>query len=331
MATKGLEAKTVGLKLKTTKFHVSTLDSTGQAYISSADDLFAVASALLQREIKAAATASPGGKLRLRLMGVKASCFRGQARYPTLPGQGTLDGFLAPTPPTVQDANANGSGIVGPAAEEAVVECVGRGNGSEVGTARGAEEDAEARSVAASSGKGGSSAGCDAQEVSDSSRSGLTAVEDVCVVAAPDGPPGGVVAALRNRRGWETAQVQQRLLGGSSKDSAHCSEEATAAATAAVTAAAAPSVTCPVCLEELGAVSNMALNRHVDACVGVCTVGDEGGYGPGLGRRGVSSVVTKRSGAGGYGPRRSEGVPARKRAKASGAGIERFLTPRERT
>ncbi|CAN0522099.1 unnamed protein product, partial [Scytosiphon promiscuus] len=51
MATKGLEAKTIGLKIKTTKFHVRTLDSTGQAYICSAEDLFAAASALLHREI----------------------------------------------------------------------------------------------------------------------------------------------------------------------------------------------------------------------------------------------------------------------------------------
>ncbi|CAM9285164.1 unnamed protein product [Laminaria digitata] len=276
MATKGLEAKTVGLKVKTTKFHVRTQDSTGKAYICSAEDLFSAASALLQREIRAAAASSSGGKgkLRLRLMGVKASSFRGQARYPTLPGQGTLDGFLASTPTAAAARDATATGSVVATAERGEVGCQ---------------------------------------------------------------PCGGVLpvpVSPRNRRGGGGARVQQRIIGELSMDSRQGSAAAAAATTAAAeaaevvvvaapaVAAAATSLTCPVCLEELGAVSNMALNRHVDACVGVCTVGNEGGCGP---------VVAKRSGAGGFGPGRSKGVPTRKRAKASGAGIERFLTPRERT
>eukprot|EP00752_Nemacystus_decipiens_P001960 g1886.t1 len=98
MATKGLEAKTVGLKVKTVSFQVRTLDSTGQTYVSSADELYSTAAALLRREIREA----PRGRLRLRLMGVKASGFRGQAGAPTLPGQATLDGFLVTPSKTEQ-------------------------------------------------------------------------------------------------------------------------------------------------------------------------------------------------------------------------------------
>lgn len=337
MATKGLEAKTVGLKIKTTKFHVRTLDSTGQAYIRSAEDLFAAASALLHREIRAAAASSPGGKLRLRLMGVKASSFRGQARYPTLPGQGTLDGFVASTPTAeaAQDLAATGSAVT--VTTEGASGCVGRGKGLEVGAGGAAEEieDAEARLAAASS-TGGLRMGCDAQEMSDFSRSGLTPVEAKRSIVAPGQPRGGVLtAAPRNRQGagggTVRQSVRQRLLGEPLADSPQGAEAAAAvtaveAAEVVVVAAAAvvdaASLTCPVCLEELGAVSNLALNRHVDACVGVCTVDNEGGCGP---------VVAKRSGAGGYGPRRSKVVSARKRAKASGAGIAKFLTPREQT
>lgn len=332
MATKGLEARTVGLKIKTTKFHVRTLDSTGQAYICSAEDLFAAASALLHREIRAAAASSPGGKLRLRLMGVKASSFRGQARYPTLPGQGTLDGFLASTPTAAAAQDVTATGSVVTVTAEGASGRVGRGKGLEVGAAGAAEEmeDPEAR-LAATSSAGSLRMGCDAHEISDSSPSGLTPVAAERLTAAPGQPRGGVLpAAPRNRRGAGGARVRQRLLGELLTDrpqgasaaavTAVGAAEVVVVATAAVVEAA--SLTCPVCLEELGAVSNMALNRHVDACVGVRVVDDEGGCGP---------VVTKRSGAGGSGPRRSKVVSARKRAKASGAGIERFLSPRGRT
>lgn len=95
MEAKGLEAKTVGLKIKTTKFEVRTQDHTGQTYVGTADELFAAASAMLHREIRGASMSSPGGVLRLRLMGVKACSFRGQAGAPVLPGQVTMDEFLS--------------------------------------------------------------------------------------------------------------------------------------------------------------------------------------------------------------------------------------------
>lgn len=115
MESEGLEAKTVGLKIKTTKFHVRTMDSTGNVYIKTAADLYAVASTLLQREIRGAASSSPGGQLRLRLMGVRASAFRGQAVTASLPpGQPTLDGFLAPTPDAMSGGVVEGGTRNGP-------------------------------------------------------------------------------------------------------------------------------------------------------------------------------------------------------------------------
>lgn len=250
MATKGLEAKTVGLKVKTVSFQVRTLDSTGQTYVSSADELYSTAAALLQREIRGA----PGGRLRLRLMGVKASGFRGQAGAPILPGQATLDGFLVT--PSKTEKN------------EAVV--TEEEKGAEHGRCKRAEtgQEVAAEAVAAA----GAEAAAKRAKVGPTRRS----------------PQPAALA-----QGFELWGVQSAAAG---------SQGAVTVATSATAATESTSITCPVCGEDLGAASNAALNRHVDACLGVCPPAGEGGS-----------------------------ASSRKRAKVSATGIERFLTLKGRT
>lgn len=254
MATKGLEAKTVGLKVKTVSFQVRTLDCTGQAYVSSADELYSTAAALLQREIRGA----PGGRLRLRLMGVKASGFRGQAGAPILPGQATLDGFLVASARTEQQ-------------DEAVVE-------EEKGE-KGKDTEQERREGAETGGKVAAEAAAAA--------GGKAAAKRARAVPSRRCPPPAVPA-----RGLE-------LWGVSA---ATGSQGAVAVAVSATAATKATSIACPVCGEDLAAASNAALNRHVDACLGVCPPAGE-----------------------------QDSAASRKRAKVSAAGIERFLTLSGRT
>ncbi|CAM9252913.1 unnamed protein product [Ectocarpus fasciculatus] len=262
MATKGLEAKTVGLKVKTTKFQVRTQDSTGHAYVSSADDLFSAASALLQREIQGAAASAPGGKLRLRLMGVKASGFRGQAGAPILPGQATLDGFLS-------SKAAQGG-------------CQGEDGSGNDGKRQQREGDMDTAAGVKQQPLGGGSR---------SSRPTSAAMEHPFVVAGQGRP----VSRPRSKE----------VLWGV--------QPATGSPRSALLATSAAHVSCPVCGEQLGAASNAALNRHLDACLGVCApAGEREGGGVG---------------GGGTGRRRlKEDAFPKKRAKVSSAGIERFLT-----
>lgn len=268
MATKGLEAKTVGLKVKTTEFQVRTQDSTGHAYVSSADDLFSAASALLQREIRGAAAAAsgPGGKLRLRLMGVKASGFRGQAGAPILPGQATLDGFLSSKATEGESQGGDESGNDGKRQQRE----------EEVDTVEGVE-------------------GQPPGNFSIPSRPTPAETEHPFVV----GGQGHPVCRPRSKE----------LLRG--VQPATCSPRGALLATTA-----AASVSCPVCGEQLGAASNAALNRHLDACLGVCAPAGEGG-GTGVG---VGGAFRRRS---------KEDAFPKKRAKVSNAGIERFLAPKE--
>lgn len=258
MTTKGLEAKTVGLKVKTVSFQVRTLDCTGQTYVSSADDLYSTAAALLQREIRGA----PGGRLRLRLMGVKASGFRGQAGAPILPGQATLDGFLVTPSKTEQN--------------EAV--------GIE-------KEDGGKEKKTEKQGKGGK------QERRKRAGTGGK------VAAEPVAAAGGEASTKRvragpARRSPQPAVPAQRLEPWGMKAAAAGSQGAVTVATSAAAATQAMSVACPVCGEDLGAASNTALNRHVDACLGVCPIA---------------------------------AAASSKRAKVSATGIERFLTLKGRT
>lgn len=259
MATKGLEAKTVGLKVKTVSFQVRTLDSTGQTYVSSADELYSAAATLLQREIRGA----PGGRLRLRLMGVKASGFRGQAGAPVLPGQATLDGFLVT--PTSKSEQI-----------EAVVE----------------EEKEEEEEQ----GKSADQRECKKAEA------GEVAAEIIQVTVA-----GGEAAARRMKAGLArrlprpAAPAQSMELWGV-KPAAASSQGTVTVAPLTAAATKPTSIACPVCGEDLGAASNAALNRHVDACLGLCPTAGEGGF----------------------------GAP-RKRAKVSTTGIEKFLTLKGRT
>lgn len=244
MESKGLEAKTVGIKIKTIKFQVRTLDSTGNVYIRTAADLYAVASTLLQREIRGATSSSPGGQLRLRLMGVRASAFRGQAAAVSLPpGQPTLDGFLAPTP----DPMPGGATVV------------------KGGTGNGPKNDGTENEVS------GEDHGVDVEDASEKQ------------TAPAVGRPGNAAAAT--------------------------------------VLPAAAQVTCPVCGEDLGTVSNAALNRHVDACLGV-EMPEERGHAGGI------TPPVKRTVGGGFGGRRTKRTKAPKLAATRITSIERFLGPR---
>lgn len=236
MATKGLEAKTVGLKVKTVSFQVRTLDCTGQTYVSSAEDLYSTAAALLQREVRGA----PGGRLRLRLMGIKASGFRGQAGAPVLPGQATLDGFLVAPSKVEQDTEQERCKRT-----ELTAEAVAGGGGEAPATR------AKAR------------------------------------------PARRLPPLTSPAHGLELWGVKSAAAG---------SKGAVAVAMSAAAATKATDVACPVCGEALGAASNAALNRHLDACLGVRPTAGEGGS-----------------------------AASRKRAKVSAAGIERFLTLKGRT
>lgn len=257
MATKGLEAKTVGLKVKTVSFEVRTLDSTGQTYVNSADELYSTAAALLQREIRGA----PGGRLRLRLMGVKASGFRGQAGAPILPGQATLDGFLVTPSKTEQN-------------EAVVME----------------EQEGEEKQ------------GKDAeQERCKRAETGEEAAAEA-VAAAGRGEAARLVKAGPARRSPPPAVPAEGLELWGVRSAAADSQGAVTAATSSAAATKAISIACPVCGEDLGAASNAALNRHVDACLGVCPTAGEGGS-----------------------------AASRKRAKVLATGIERFLTLKGRT
>lgn len=330
MAAKGLEAKTVGLKVKTTKFQVRTLDHTGQGYVSTADDLFAAASALLQKEIRAASTCAPGGALRLRLMGVKASAFRGQAGVPPLPGQVTLDGFLTRQQATAQDADTLCSGA---AATATATEGAGKGRGRRsaaavqlgvegTGTGRGARESAEGLRDAGhdSPGQRGRMSCLDVDAVS-SSATQLHHRETGLGAPLGSGPLSPIISgSSRREQGSEGKQGpggESRTGGGGFKAEGGGEAPPTEAPTAA-------GVTCPVCREHLGSVSNAALNRHVDACLGVCTSHDRGG------RDELGLTATLADGER-FGSRREKPFPHRKRAKVATVGIERFLTPKERT
>lgn len=263
MTTKGLEAKTVGLKVKTVSFQVRTLDCTGQAYVSSADELYSTAAALLQREMRGA----PGGRLRLRLMGVKASGFRGQATS-ILPGQGTLDGFLVASSKTEHN-------------EAAVMEEAEENTENKKGTD--AEQEPFKRPEAGDE---------------------VVAAKAIQAAAGGEAPAKRVKAGPPARRSPQPNNVPaQRLeMWGLKSAAASPQKGAVTVATSATAATKAMSIACPVCGEELGASSNAALNRHVDACLGVCPTVDEGGS-----------------------------AASRKRAKVSATGIERFLTLKGRT
>lgn len=328
MAAKGLEAKTVGLKVKTTKFQVRTLDHTGQSYVCTADDLFAAASALLQKEIRAASTCAPGGALRLRLMGIKASAFRGQAGVPPLPGQATLDGFLARQQATAQDTDKLRGGAAATATEGAEK---GRDRPSAVamqlgvegtGTGRGARESAEDLRDAGrdTPGQRGRMSRLDVDAVSNSATQ-LHPGETEFGAPLGSGPLSpSISGSSRREQGSEGKQGlwEESWTGGGSFKVEGGGEAPPAAAPTA------SGVTCPVCGEHLGSVSNAALNRHVDACLGVCTSHDRDGRE----RLGLAATL---AGGESFGSRREKPFPQRKRAKVAAVGIEKFLTPKERT
>lgn len=325
MTSKELEAKTVGLKVKTTKFQVRSLDHTGQSYVSTADDLYAIASVLLQKEIRTASTSAPGGMLRLRLMGVRASAFRGQAGVPPLPGQATLDGFLARQQATPQDtdkvsgtaaAATEGAGNGGDRQKVAAAQLgierteMGRGATGSAGDFRDAGHDA--------TGQQGSMSRLDVNSVS-------IATQRHPWETAFGAPfrPGSVSSSTPGSSRPQQGPKKKQGLWGKPWTGVGFKTEGRGDAPAAA-APTVPDVTCPVCGEHLGGVSNAALNRHVDACLGVCTANEGDGRG-GLG------LTAARAVGGGFGPRRPKPLPPRKRAKVATAGIEKFLTPKERT
>lgn len=338
METEKLEAKTVGLKIKTVKFDVRTQDHTGQVYVRSADELYAIASTLLQREIRGAS--ERGGALRLRLMGVKASSFRGQAGVALLPGQSTLDGFFDSRSRRGETERAGGTvgvendvdtasavpaataaATVGKAATGAAIPFKARRGGilkveddGSLGLERGEDLDslgeiASSRNEVDSSRPAVVRGGSDWEGGADGGTNAAAATRE----AAPTDARGSVssrdrsVAAEMNKMSAQRETV--RLLDeGENVGSVLGSPAAQPAA----------AVSCPICGELLGAVSNAALNRHVDSCLGVSSVPEAGHR---LG--GGVDIDTRRS---------KPPQTSRKRAKVDATrSIETFLVARGRT
>lgn len=327
MATKTLEAKTVGLKIKTVKFHVRTLDHTGQAYVSTSDELYAIASSLLQREIRRASEG--GGALRLRLMGVKASSFRGQAGIALLPGQSTLDGFFGSRPRaaggteaalaagsvsvetasvTTQDVGASRAPTVAQVAaqercDEEVATAVraalvpastptrawreGTSTLEEGGVLDGGENastahdraanrcpkiegsssfrvaDSGVHSVVCGYGSEGGAPVLAAERETKPKPSSVIGSSTSAFTAHPRAPRGAW-DTKKSRGLWETVRVPHRDKSSASKAMPTVAEPVEA-------------MNCPICGDLLGAVSNAVLNRHIDACVGVCSVPEDRG------------------------------------------------------
>lgn len=352
MAKKSLGAKTVGLKIKTTEFNVRTQDHTGQAYLSTADELYAIASSLLQREIREASGPGGGGALRLRLMGVKASSFRGQAGIAPLPGQATLDGFLggssshagavAEVPRKVvasrelvndpwlvvteEESKRDRGGSVAAAEGDAGSPSLERAWGGET---RMAEDRAtkKRRRFECNSDPGRTLDSGDGLGVGASDPITAQATRGTLPAAPvkPSSPRSRPTAqeGARQTQGWRQAYHGK---GYGERDSAvdaslapHPPEAPTAAMAMPAPAAV---VNCPLCGELLGIVSNALLNRHVDACLGVGSESGEDYARRHGGRKGGGG------GRGRLGPRGTKG----ERTKVSTtSGIERFLSPRGRT
>jgi hypothetical protein len=110
MKEEGLAGKTVTLKLKTVEFDVRTRAQTAPHFVSSAEQLFAIAQRLLQAELP----------ISVRLMGVRVSSFRPQL----VAGQRPLDGYLTER----RGGSTTGSASASPAQAEA-------GAGAGAGTA----------------------------------------------------------------------------------------------------------------------------------------------------------------------------------------------------
>lgn len=318
MSKKGLEAKTIGLKVKTTKFQVRTQDSTGQTYISTADELYATVSSLLNREIRTAAASAPGGKLRLRLMGVRASGFRGQAGSPLLPGQSTLRGFLVDSKANASldetiPSQINGSGTGAESSQ------TGRAGGelSDIagGFTKGPEqEDEEQR------------AGVAVAESGERERDMVGLVERPLKVDPVVGFHGSGGSRGDSRFASEDRHPSGQLPVPVEALSSESSEAAT---TAAAVAVSVEDVVCPVCGVSLGGASNAAVNRHVDGCLGVDSISEENNDDDGV----ETAEASGRGGGDRSRPRRPKDLPARKRAKGSpaAASIEKFLMPTGRT
>lgn len=364
METKTLEAKTVGLKIKTIKFDVRTQDHTGQVYVRTADELYAIASTLLQREIRGAS--ERGGALRLRLMGVKASSFRGQVGVALLPGQSTLDGFLNSR--SCRSEAERSGGTVG---VEIATNNVDTARVVSAATAAAATAAATVAVVQEGTGKAATGAafpfkarGGGTLKVENDCALDLVRGEDLdsfdeiatpcsrvgssrcsCKVArgggacCEDGADGSTHEAVATRK---ATPIDDKVAISSTLAVASHSDDPSAAARISTTrgpretvrlldegknaggargslaAEPAAAVNCPICGELLGAVSNAALNRHVDSCLGVSSA-PEAGHGLG----GGVNIGTRRS---------KPPQTSRKRAKVEATrSIETFLVARGRT
>lgn len=344
MAAKGLEAKTVGLKIKTTKFEVRTQDYTGKVYVSTAEGLYSIASSLLMREIRktSSSCSAPGGVLRLRLMGVRASSFRGQADPALVKGQGTLDEFFA--------QEADSSSVPVRVHEGAVddmemdtkdacgVEMLGPGpasRGATSATSSGASEERLADRRVSSVNSLNCTRGASLEARRDFFR--RAEMVDVGRRSANEGAASreaSSAAASPSRTAQATPRkkrtLRESLVGSTLGDS-----RGGYRATSRTAPSSVDSAQCPVCGKLLGAVTNAALNDHVDICLGLAPSAE--GYGGVDDRSGIgvhNLPASSRAGGDRSNPRTagSEGLlPAvrGKRSRNGMSGIERFLLPRE--
>ncbi|GAQ82213.1 putative DNA repair protein [Klebsormidium nitens] len=118
MAREGLHAKTLTLKLKTSRFEVRQRAATLPTFISTADEILPPALRLLRAEMP----------ISIRLMGLRFSHFKEEIAFHSDPGQKTLTAFLKPAPEPSSPGRSSGPETVQNDREKAPEETTGFDN-----------------------------------------------------------------------------------------------------------------------------------------------------------------------------------------------------------